>query len=139
LETAILGRGVSTENVELVRTALTALNRRDVEAYLSVVSPQIELINPASELEGPSIGHDGIRRFFSELDTWADISFQVEDIAAVGERVLALFTLSGQGPMSGVAMSTKLAGVYEFADGRIRRVQIFTDRTHASEVARTGL
>ncbi len=130
---------MSHEHVELVRTALTALDHRDVEAYLRVASPQIELVNPASEIEGAFVGHDGIRRFFSELDAWADTSFQIEDIAAVGERVLASFILSAHGPMSGMPTSTKLAGVYEFEDGRIRRVGIFTDRSHASEVALTGL
>jgi hypothetical protein len=44
---------MAEENVALVRTALTALDRRDVELYLSVASPEIELINPASPLEGP--------------------------------------------------------------------------------------
>ena len=130
---------MSQQNVELVRTALTALDHREVEAYLRVASPQIELINPASEIEGPFIGHDGMRRFFSELDAWDDISFQIEDIAPVGERVLALFTLSAHGPMSDMPASMKLAGVYEFEDGKIRRVRILTDRAHASEVARTGI
>jgi hypothetical protein len=34
---------MSQENVEVVRRALAALDRRDVEAYLGVASPQIEL------------------------------------------------------------------------------------------------
>jgi hypothetical protein len=37
-------------NIEVVRTALTALDQRDVELYLSVASPEIELINPARHL-----------------------------------------------------------------------------------------
>jgi hypothetical protein len=34
------------EDVELVRTALRALDQRDVGSYLSVAAPEIELINP---------------------------------------------------------------------------------------------
>ena len=64
-------------NVEIVRTALTALDQRDVEAYLRVASPNI-----------------------------------------VGPRVLALFTLTGVGRMSGLETSIDLAGVYSFEDGK---------------------
>jgi hypothetical protein len=39
-------------NVETVRTALRALDRRDVELYLSVASAEIELITPAAPLGG---------------------------------------------------------------------------------------
>ena len=40
-------------------------------------------------------------RFLPKLDPLEDISFQVEDITAEGERVLALFTLSAHGPTPG--------------------------------------
>jgi hypothetical protein len=39
---------MSQENVEIVRTALTALEQRDVELYISVASPEIELVTPAA-------------------------------------------------------------------------------------------
>jgi ketosteroid isomerase-like protein len=127
---------MSKENVETVRTALRALDQRDVEGYLRVASPDIELINPASELEGPTVGHEGIRRFFSEMETFADSSsFEVEEIRAVGPRVLALFTLRGVGRMSGVETSVDVAGVYSFEDGKIRRAHIFVDREEALEAA----
>ena len=92
---------MSQENVEIVRSALAALDRRDVEAYLELASPEIKLITPASPLEGPTTGHDGIRRFFGELETYAETSaFQVEEIRAVDSRVLAFFTLTALGRIS---------------------------------------
>ena len=36
---------MSEENVETVRTALRALDQRDVDGYLRVASPDIEVIN----------------------------------------------------------------------------------------------
>src|SRR5512133_769997 len=103
---------MSQENVEVVRRALAALDRRDVEAYLKVASPDIELIQPAAPLEGPITGHEGIRRFFGDLRTFSDASeFRVEEIGAVGERVLALFVLTGRGRISEVQTSVPLAGV----------------------------
>jgi ketosteroid isomerase-like protein len=127
---------MSEENVEVVRTALTALDHRDVDRYLSVASPEIEVINPASPLEGPTIGHEGIRRFFSEMETFAESSsFEVEEIRAVGPRVLALFTLTAVGRLSAAETSVDLAGVYSFENGKIRRAHIFVDREKALEAA----
>ena len=81
---------MSQENVEIVRKALAALDDRDVEAYLSVASPRIELITPASPLDGANIGHEGIREFFRALESFAETSsFEVEEVSTVGSRVLA--------------------------------------------------
>jgi ketosteroid isomerase-like protein len=127
---------MSEENVEVVRTALTALDQRDVELYLSVASPEIELVTPAAPLEGPNIGHEGVRGFFSEMETFAESSrFEVEEIRAVGPRVLAFFTVSGVGRISRIDTSVEVAAVYSFEGGKIRRAQIFTDRAEALEAA----
>jgi ketosteroid isomerase-like protein len=116
---------MSQENVETVREALAALDERDVERYLRVASAEIELINPASPLEGPTVGHEGIRRFFAEMETYAESSsFVVDDVRAVGPRVMALFTLTAVGRMSTAKTSVNLVGIYDFEDGKIRRANL---------------
>jgi len=123
---------MSQENMEIVRQALSALDRRDVEAYLRVASPQIELVNPASSLEGPSIGHEGIRAFFRELEAFAETSaFQVEEVRAVESQVLAFFTLTTRGRVSGVESTAQLGAVYDIEDGKLRRARVFPDRAGA--------
>ena len=90
---------MSQENVEIVRSALAALDRRDVEAYLELASPEIELITPASPLEGPTTGHDGIRRFFGELETYAETSaFQVEENQGCGQPGAGVLHAHRAGP-----------------------------------------
>lgn len=127
---------MSEENVETVRIALRALDQRDVDAYLRVASPDIEVINPASEIEGASVGHSGMRRFFAELEASTESSsFEVSEIKAVGPRVLALFTLTMVGRMSGAETSVDVAGVYSFEDNKIRRAHIYLDREAALEAA----
>ena len=124
---------MSADDVEVVRRALAALDRRDVEAYLEVASPQIELITPALPLQGPITGHEGIRDFFRELWSYSEASeFQVEQIRAVDGRVLAFFVITATGPQ-GIQTSARVAGVYDLEHGRIRRAHIFGDRTEALE------
>jgi ketosteroid isomerase-like protein len=124
---------MSQANVDVVRRALAALDHRDVEAYLEVASPQIELITPGTPLQGPTSGHEGVRKFFRELSTFSEASgFQVEEIRPVGERVLAFFVVTATSP-HGIQVTMRPAGVYDFDDGKIRRAQIFADRSEALE------
>ena len=124
---------MSQENVEVVRLALAALDRRDVEAYLEVASPQIELITPALPFQGPITGHVGIRDFFRELWSFSEASeFHVEEIRAVEGRVLAFFVITGIG-RDGIQTSMRVAGVYDLEHGKIRCAHIFADRAEALE------
>ena len=117
----------------MVRRALAALDRRDVDAYLEVASPQIELITPALPLQGLITGHEGIRDFFRELWSFSEASeFQVEEIRAVEGRVLAFFVITATGPQ-GIQTSVRVAGVYDLEHGKIRRAHIFADHTEALE------
>jgi ketosteroid isomerase-like protein len=87
-------------------------------------------------MEGASIGHAGMRRFFAELKASVESSsFEVGEIRGVGPRVLALFTLTIVGRMSGAETSVDLAGVYSFEDNKIRRAHIYLDREAVLEAA----
>jgi len=125
---------MSQENVEVVRRALAALDSRDLEAYLEVASPQIELITPASPLQGSIVGHEGIRTFFREMWSFSETSeFRVEEIRAVGERVLAFFVLTATSRQNAIETSSRVGGVYDLEHGKIRRAHIFADRAEALE------
>jgi ketosteroid isomerase-like protein len=127
-------RAMSQENVEIVRAALAALDRRDVDAYLALASPEIEVVIPAAAIEGPLTGHEGMRRFFAELVSFTDrSSFQVEEVRAVGARVLSFHTFTTVGRTSGAETSMRVAGVYDVENGKIRRAHIFVNRAEALE------
>jgi ketosteroid isomerase-like protein len=127
---------MAEDQVEIVRTALTALDRRDLELYLSIASPEIELFTPASPLEGPSVGHEGIRRFFEETEAHTESSsVEVEEIRDLGPQVLAFFTVTAVGRLSGAETSLDVAGLYSVQDGKLRRAQIYADRREALQAA----
>ena len=124
---------MSQEKVEVVRRALAALDRRDVEAYLELASPQIELIT-FLPVQGTRItGHEAVRDFFRELWSFSETSeFQVEEIRAVEGRVLAFFVITATG-RDGIQTSAQVGGVYDLEDGKIRRAHVFADRAEALE------
>jgi hypothetical protein len=50
----ILGGAMSQENVERLYRAYDAFNRRDLDAYLGLIDPEVELTPRIMELEGGS-------------------------------------------------------------------------------------
>ena len=126
---------MSQENVETVGRAITAINERDIDGYLACCTEDIQLQMPG--VEGVYEGADGIRRFFADIeDAGPDFRLHPERLEAVGgERVLAFVRLTFHGRASGLSIPAENGNVYEFEEGKIRRVQIFLDRAEALEAA----
>jgi len=129
---AMLGR-----NLVAVHRAITALNDRDVDAYLAVCTPDVELVSPIAPIEGVNTGQEGIRAFFSGIEEAATIfQLEVEELQPVSaNRVLALVRLAFESK-GGVSLATQPVGsVYDLVGGKIRRVRVYLDRAEALEAA----
>lgn len=124
---------MSEENLELVRRAIAAFNDRDLERYLACLTPTIQLRTPLAEVEGVYDGHDGIRRFWSDVaDAGPDFRLHLEHLEAVaGDRALASLRTAATGRTSGVHLERATPNVYTFAAGRIDRIEIYLDRHEA--------
>jgi ketosteroid isomerase-like protein len=127
---------MSQENMDVVSRAISAINERDVDAYLALCKADIELINPLAAIEGPNRGEEGIRRFFDGIHE-ATIRFEleVEQLRPLDDnRVLASVTLRMESER-GFPQSQALTTLYELDSGKLWRVRVFTDRAEALEAA----
>jgi ketosteroid isomerase-like protein len=126
---------MSQKNVEIVGRAITALNKRDIEDYLGCCTEDVTLRTPLAAVAGAHEGPEGIRRFFSDIeDTGPDFRIEIERMEAFSaERVLAFVRVTATGRASGVPTQVETANVYELTEGRIRRIDIYTDRQEALE------
>src|SRR5829696_4897507 len=116
---------MSGRNLEAVHRAITALNDRDVDAYLAVCTLDVELVSPVAPIEGASTGQEGIREFFSGIEEAATIfRLDVEKLQPIGaNRVLALVRLAFESK-GGVSLATQPVGsVYDLVGGKIRRAR----------------
>ena len=52
----------------LVKSAISAVNKRDVEAYLACCTDDIQLYTPLAHFTGSNEGAAGIRRFFQDIE-----------------------------------------------------------------------
>src|SRR5215216_3829053 len=127
---------MSQENVEVVRRAISAVNKRDVDAYLSLCAPDVELINPVAAIEGSNRGEEGVRRFFDGLrEATTEFEMEVERLRSLDDhRVLAWLTLHLESER-GFRQTQPLTNLYELDGGKLVRVRVFRNRDEALEAA----
>jgi len=126
---------VSQENVEIARRAFAfaVQGRADASAALDDFDPDVVL---SSVEQGTSRGRDAVRRNFERwASAWKDVEATAEEFVDAGDRVLITAYFRGRGRGSGVEVDARFYDVYTLRDGRIVRVDEFTDRDDALEAA----
>ena len=121
----------------MVKRAVEAINRRDIDGYLAWCTEDVQLVTPVSDVGGAYDGPNGIRRFFTDIaDASPDFKIVIESLEAVGpDRVLGFMRVTGTGRASGIPIENATGNVYDITDGRIQRIRVFFDRNQALEAA----
>ena len=85
-------------------------------------------------------GVDGYRKWFEDsYGPYQDVSRELHSIEPVGERVVALITVSGRAKDDPTELEVQLGNTYELdGDGRIRHLRIYVGHARAREAARDG-
>ena len=105
-------------------------DRAEAEA---IFDPNV-VMNPIDE--GPSYGFDAMR---SDWERWAsafeELEVTAEEFIDAGDRVLVTAYHRGRGRGSGVEVDTRFYELYTLRDGKVVRVDEFTDRPEALKAA----
>jgi hypothetical protein len=90
---------MSPANVETIKRSIDAHNRRDLEAYVELITPDYELLPAMTGFAGISFrGREGLERYFEELgDTWEEFLVVGEEFRDLGEVVLVVMRLEARG------------------------------------------
>lgn len=122
---------MSKENVEIVRSFFVA----DLEEALAYVDPSI-VWNPVEEssTQGPEAVRASTKRWKSEWDDYAVIP---EELIDMGDRVVATVRFRARGRGSGIEIDDRLYDVFTLRDGKIVRMDQFTEEADALGYART--
>ncbi len=128
---------MSEDTVEFARQAVRALNERDVEWVIANSVPDCEwypAIVGGVEVE-PFRGHDGVRKFFSDLDeVWEEFEMKPEEFKDLGDHVLVLSQVRATGK-TGVVMEQSLDGLWEIREGKLAIGRSYLNREEALEAA----
>jgi ketosteroid isomerase-like protein len=121
------GPAMSQENVEVVRRFLLA----EVEDAMAYADPGI-VWNPAEESAGQ--GHDAVRESLERWKgEWDDYELRPEEFEHLDDRVLVTVRVRGRGRGSGIEIDARLYDVYTLRDGKIVRMDQFTEQSEALE------
>jgi ketosteroid isomerase-like protein len=123
---------MSQTNVEIVRRFLSVV---DADEALKYADPGI-VWNPIEEL--PTQGHDAVRTSVAYWRAeWDDYEVIPEGFEAIADSVVATVRLRGRGRGSGLEIDARFYDVYTLRDGKIVRMDQFTERSEA--LAAVGL
>jgi ketosteroid isomerase-like protein len=131
---------MSEENVEAFKHGLDAFNRRDVEALLEELDPEVVWYPALPVLVGGEAtvyrGHDGVREMLRDLClAFAETHVELSEIRDLGDRLVAIGRTRARGKESGAETESPWGGIAEHKDGRAIRIRTYLDPKEALEAA----
>jgi ketosteroid isomerase-like protein len=129
---------VSQEAIDMARRGYEAFARRDLDAALEMLHPQIEAHDPP-EMPDSAVhyGRGAVRRDWEQtLELFDDLVIDIEEFFETeGDEIVIFVRYSGRGRESGAAVEAKTAHVWTFQDGKATRLRQFLDRQSALTAA----
>jgi ketosteroid isomerase-like protein len=136
---------MSQEDVALVREGYARWQAGDypllLDFLLASAAPDIEIYSRFGGFSGtPYRGHDGVRAWLAEIqenferfEPWVDEAREAGD-----DQVVATGGISFRARESGIDMAERMGWIYEFRNGRVRRMMFYGSPGEALEAAELG-
>jgi ketosteroid isomerase-like protein len=125
-------------DIDVVRESHDAFRRRDLEAFLGYMDPEVEFRSHVLELEGAYHGHDGVRAWWNNVvAVFPDWSPRMEDARDIGDSVLVRVRAEGKGTGSGVPLERDIWQVVQVRGGRLKSWAFFRTEREALEAVAT--
>jgi ketosteroid isomerase-like protein len=141
LEKGATARDREAARIELVRDAYRFIEdiqegRRDDfdDAYGEWLDERFELLPPPTYPEGAQVfrGRAGLKRWIGVTkEIWDEWRLIAERFIVADDQVVVLVHVVAQGHMSGVRLDRRTAHIWDVADGRLTRCEVFLDRSEA--------
>jgi ketosteroid isomerase-like protein len=131
---------MSQENVEMVREAVGAYNRGDLDALLDEYFTEdidYRAVEGAPDDHGPIHGKAEMRAYMQDwFDTFDDLKVEpLEVIDAGPDQAVAVVRFGGRAKLSGIEADLTFAVVYTVRDGKVARGREYWTRDEALEAA----
>jgi ketosteroid isomerase-like protein len=136
---------MSQQDVALVREGYARWQAGDyrllLDFLLANAAPDIEIHSRFGGFSGtPYRGHDGVRAWLAEIqenfdrfEPWVDEAREAGD-----DQIVATGGISFRARESGVDMAERMGWIYEFRNGRLRRMMFYGSPGEALEAAGLG-
>jgi ketosteroid isomerase-like protein len=117
---------MSEENVEIVRRAIDAWNRRDIEDLIALGDSEGEYVNSPTAIEsGTRHGRDEVAAVMrAQWELLTDGRWEIDRIYDRGEEIIALGRLSRRMPGSDARLEDRSLLSYKIRSGKIVRTEV---------------
>jgi ketosteroid isomerase-like protein len=130
---------MSRENVDLGLLMYEAFNRRDLDAMLALMHDEVEIKPRLGALEGDYRGHEGVRRWWSNLlEFLPDYTAEVEELQDLGDVTLGQIRGRGHGAASNTPIVETWWQSIRWRDGRCIWWRNFATEAQALESIHKG-
>lgn len=115
------------DSMEIVKSAIAALNRGDIEQVLELCSDDISVWAPGQDLTGQRVNGKGELRELLELSEarWPGVWTSIDSIFGDGERVAVEMTMVSS--EDGIQLIQPIAAFYTLRDGLIVEQRSYYD------------
>jgi ketosteroid isomerase-like protein len=112
-----------------LRRTFAAINRRDFDVVLLGIEPEAKMEFRGVELTGIASsyhGHDGFRAFWADwLRDWVRVSHGITAVIDLGDHIVIRAWGHHLAPQSGLRLDSDSGYLWEFRDGRVKRVVVW--------------
>src|SRR5215211_3816478 len=131
---------MSRQNVEAFKRAVEANNRRDVEAFLEELDPEVEWHPGLPALLGGEAtvgrGHEGARELLRDVyDALAVFHLEISEIRDLGDRIVAIGRMHARGRESGAETESPWRYVVQYENGKATLIRTYLERNEALDAA----
>jgi ketosteroid isomerase-like protein len=131
---------MSRENVEAFKRGTEAYNRRDADALLKELDPDVEwhsaLLIPFGGEATVGRGHAGVHEVLREVyEALAEIHLEYSEIRDLGDRIVGIGRIRTRGKQSGAVTEMGFGIVSDMKNGRAIRISTYLDPQEALEAA----
>jgi ketosteroid isomerase-like protein len=127
------------EHTHLVREIVDATNRRDPDAFVAALDPDVEWEDDLFGTGGARTyrGIAEMRKWLAQVwEPWEHLHMEAVEITSAADgRLLIGFELTTSGKESGAETHARFWTVSQVVDGRIRTRKTYRDRAEAREAA----
>jgi ketosteroid isomerase-like protein len=126
---------MSDELREIAETAIDALNRGDLDGYLSVIDEDVEFTSMIAEMEGVTYrGHDGVRHWWDTVrGSFQDVQWELLDVSECGNGAVA--QIRATGTLGGAGVDQTVWQASTFRDGKLTWWRFFRSEAEARAAA----
>jgi ketosteroid isomerase-like protein len=126
---------MSVESVEVVRSAVAAVNGRQWDRWLELLDPDVVYYEQAgTPLDTSEVlrGRDQVRASFAAyVDEFPDFRSEIDELIDAGDAVVCVQRWVGTGRASGVLIELAEVLVFTVENGMITEGKVYPDRRAA--------